>query len=377
MTKAVVSAASNVLAHLPGLARHGSKPARELPKNPELEARFLSSLRSFEEACGYPPHRAYLGALHPRELPERPFVGKRLEKDGRWGPDGELMPEEEALALMAAVDEFELLTLDEDVAHRSIEALRRHRLGSRFHLGRIERAAGDAERAAGQPAALPLHSRSGDLMGAVKRAHEEDESLVAPVLLENLACKATATLALAHLLEGHGIDPDSIEFIMSCSEEAVGDRYQRGGGNMAKAVAVTAGLRQASGADIKNFCAAPLPAMVLAASLVESGVFNRVAVVAGGSLPKLGMKFQGHLKHDLPVLEDVVGGSAFLVEADDGKSPHVRLDTVGRHRVAAGSSNPQIMETLTVEPLSKAGIGMCEIDDYATELHDPDVTEPQ
>lgn len=381
---AVVSGVSQVLAHLPGVARHGSKPSRELPRDPELAARFSASLRSFEEALAYAPHQAYLGRMHPRDMPPRPWshpVGEwhpaAAGADGRFTRDGELMPEEEALAMIAMADDFDLVTLDEDVAHRTASALAAHPLAARLPLDKVGGAAGDAQAAAAEPRALPLHLADGTLAGAVRRAHEQDEALAALVMLENLACKATATLALLHLLEQRDLDPSSIEFVISCSEEAVGDRYQRGGGNMAKAVALAAGLDQASGADVKNFCAAPLPAMVLAGSLVASGVFQRVAVVAGGSLPKLGMKFQGHLKHGLPVLEDVVGGAAFLVEADDGVSPRLRLDSVGRHRVAAGSSTPQIMEALSVEPLGRLGLSMLEVDDYATELHDPDVTEPQ
>jgi betaine reductase len=77
----------------------------------------------------------------------------------------------------------------------------------------------------------------------------------------------------------------------------------------------------------------------------------------------------------MPVLEDVLGGAAALVEADDGRSPVLRLDAVGRHRVAAGGANPQIMEALAVEPLRRIGLKMTDVDDYATELHDPEVTE--
>jgi betaine reductase len=89
------------------------------------------------------------------------------------------------------------------------------------------------------------------------------------------------------------------------------------------------------------------------------------------------MKFQGHLKNDLPVLEDVLGASAVLVEADDGVSPRVRLDSVGRHPVCAGSANPKVIEALSVEPLERLGLGMLDVDDYATELHNPEITEPQ
>jgi betaine reductase len=142
-------------------------------------------------------------------------------------------------------------------------------------------------------------------------------------------------------------------------------------------VAGAAGLEQASGADVKNFCAGPLSALVIAGSLVSAGVCRRVAVVGGGSLPKLGMKFQGHLRHGLPVLEDVLGACAILVEADGGGAPRLRLDAVGRHRVGAGASGPQIMEALAFEPLDRLGLRSVDVDDYATELHDPDVTEPQ
>ena len=89
------------------------------------------------------------------------------------------------------------------------------------------------------------------------------------------------------------------------------------------------------------------------------------------------MKFQGHLSHDLPVLEDVLGGAAALVQRDDGVSPRLRLDAVGRHRVAAGGAAPQIMEALALEPLSRVGLTTTDVDDFATELHNPEITEPQ
>jgi betaine reductase len=65
------------------------------------------------------------------------------------------------------------------------------------------------------------------------------------------------------------------------------------------------------------------------------------------------------------------------VEADDGRSPRVRLDSVGVHPVSAGSSNPKIMEALSIAPLDRLGMGMLDVDDYATELHNPEITEPQ
>ena len=370
MPDPVIAAATQVLAHTPNLARHGSKPRRELPKDQALADAFAAALRSFDDVVAYPPHQAYLNAIHPRAMGPRPWGP--LADASRWAPAGELMPEDEFLGLMASVDQFDLLTLSAERVERAGRELADHPLAKRIDLERLEKSGGDVDATAAAPGSLSL------MPGAAFRMGEEhDESLAAHVLVDNLAAKATATLALLHLLEKHGIDPRSIDYVVGCGEEAIGDRYQRGGGNMAKAVAEAAGLTEASGADVKNFCAAPVPALVIAASLVASGVFGRVAVVAGGSLAKLGMKFQGHLKNGLPVMEDVLGGTAALVQADDGVSPRVRLDVVGRHKVSHGGSASQVMEALAIEPLSRSGIAMTDVDDYATELHNPEITEPQ
>ncbi len=377
----VVAAASQVLAHVPGLAHHGSKPSRELPKDPEVAARFAASLRSFDEAVAYPPHQSYVGALHPRDLPARPWTDIRSGSASRFVSGGELMPEDELLGLLAILDSAGLYTLGGGLADRAADALAEHPLAKHFALDRLGKARGDAEAVAAATGGLAVVGGGPagvQVVEAAMRAGDEfDQSLTAEVLLENLTSKATATLALLRLLVDHDIDPASIDYVVGCGEEAIGDRYQRGGGNLAKAVAESAGCTEASGCDIKDFCAAPVPALVIAASLVSAGVFERVAVVAGGSMAKLGMKFQGHLKHDLPVLEDVLGGAAALVQADDGVSPRIRLDSVGRHRVSAGGSAAQIMEALAIEPLERLGLDTTDVDDFATELHNPELTEPQ
>jgi len=72
-----------------------------------------------------------------------------------------------------------------------------------------------------------------------------------------------------------------------------------------------------------------------------------------------------------------MGGAAALVERDDGVSPRLRLDAVGRHKVSAGGAAPQIMEALAIEPLDRLGLSTLDVDDYATELHNPEITEPQ
>src|ERR1044072_3149201 len=128
MSDPVISAASAALVHVPGLCRHGSKPSRELPKNPEVEAQFLASLRTFEQAVAYGPHQAFLGAIHPRDLPGRPGVGPAANGEGRYAGVGELMPEDEFLGLLAAVDDFGLVRLGNQEATAIAEKLARHPL---------------------------------------------------------------------------------------------------------------------------------------------------------------------------------------------------------------------------------------------------------
>lgn len=338
--RASVLAASLVLEHVPDLVRYGSKPVREPGRHVELE----SALRSFDEVCRYAPHQVFVGALRPEELwdVERPrwrFL-TQTEGEAAWG---EIMPQRRFLELLVEMDQFDLVR-PEDVADED----------------------------AGE---LPLLDR-GDNFGKFVPAHSQDESLSAAVLLENLACKASGTHALRLLLERDGIDPASIEYVIGCGEEAVGDRYQRGGGALGKAIAEAAGLRNAAGSDVKAFCAGPIHALVLAAGLVESGVYERVAVVAGGSLAKLGMKFLGALKHGVPVLEDVLAGMAVVVGRQEGSAPIIRTDAVGRHRIGSGSSQEQLLTDLIVSPLERLGRRISDIDRYATELHDPEITEP-
>jgi thiol-disulfide isomerase/thioredoxin len=131
-----------------------------------------------------------------------------------------------------------------------------------------------------------------------------------------------------------------------------------------------------TGSDVKAFCCSPVHSLVIAAGMVQAGIFRNVVVVGGGSLAKLGMKFRGHLNHPMPVLEDVLGAMAFLVAPDDGRSPQVRLDCVGKHDVISGSSPQAIMEALVVKPLEKVGLRLGDVEKYAVELHNPEVTEP-
>jgi glycine/sarcosine/betaine reductase complex component C subunit beta len=378
----VIRAASLVLAHVPSLVRLGSKPLRVLREVEQPIEYLRPHLRDWAAACGYAPHQVFIGNVGVDDLANRPPPWHRhpVPSAGRLGPDGEIMPEDEFLGLLATCDGFGLLALEASVADRARLALDAHPV--------IGRASGRPQVPDGVPAAvlreriarhgaMPLVGVDGGLVGAMLPGHEDDDTLTGQVLLENLACKATAGLALRHLLARPGaVAAADVRYVINCGEEAVGDRYQRGGGNVAKAVAEWAGCARATGSDVKAFCCGPMHALMLAGALVRSGLHDDVVVLAGGSLAKLGMKFQGHLKHGMPIVEDVLAGFAAHVSRDDGVSPVLRLDAVGRHEVASGSSPLAIVKALYSEPLGRVGLTLLDVDRFALELHNPEATEP-
>src|SRR5690606_35724437 len=212
--------------------------------------------------------------------------------------------------------------------------------------------------------------------GCVKRAHDVDENLSAHVLFENLVSKASGILAGLNLIAKNQINPDDVEYVIECSEEACGDMNQRGGGNFAKAIAEMVGFKNATGSDTRGFCAAPTHALIVAASLVQSGAAKNVVVLAGGSTAKLGMNGKSHVEKNMPILEDVVGGFAVLIGENDGVNPILRTDLIGRHTVGSGSSPQAVMGALVTAPLEKAGLKITDIDKYSVEMQNPEITKP-
>ncbi len=334
-----ITHAAITLQHAPDLVRHGSKPSRE----PGQLSRILPKLRSFHDASAYPPHQVVIGNRTPGSLRDLPRPWWRDAPPAKpVGPFGEIVDQRALYDLLAELDRFELL-----------------RVG-----------------AAPRPGDLPLFL-DGEPFGAFAPGHALDESLSAAVLLENLSCLAGAVHATRFLLTTSDVEPTSITHVINCGEEAVGDRYQRGGGNLAKAVAGATGLTEASGADIKAFCAGPVHALIVAGALVQAGVHDCVAVVAGGSLAKIGMKFLGALGHDGPIVDDTLAAMAVIVglAEDDPAAPVIRMDAVGRHRTGSASQQA-LLEDIVGRPLDAMGITITEVATYATELHDPEVTEP-
>jgi len=376
----VIKGVGYALAHTPGLVEHGSKPQRELARDPALSNAMHSHLRSYDDAVAYPPNRAYIGCLRPEALwqIEKPWWKHHATGVSRCGPYGEIMPQAEFYATLRMADEFDLVLLESAFLASVHEQLGRHplfterdlkRLGQGFTASAIE------EKIAHEGACALRHH--GQIVGCIARGHEEDPVLTAGILLENLACKASGILAIRSLFRtcAGAASPLDVEYVINTGEEASGDRYQRGAGNLAKAMAELSGCDNSTGGDLKAYCCSPIHSVVIAAGLVHSGIFHNVIVVGGGSLAKLGMKFRGHLAHNLPILEDTLASFAILIGPDDGVNPAIRLDAIGRQTVKDGGSAQGIAEALIARPLQALGLKIPDINKYAVELHNPEITE--
>lgn len=382
MATVALKATAYCLNHAPEIGlRYGTTPYQERHANPDSQ--FLKDLAGavvpYDTICRYAPYLTYVGAMSAAELAEhaQPCFGNLEAAPTRFGRYGEIMPEDEFIGLLDICDVFDLVWLEKGFAAAVRARLEAHPLMGETQLGRLEagreRAEIEAEIANHQ--ALPL-CLDGNVVGCCRKGHDIDENLTAHVLLENLASKAGATLSLLHLIKNAGMRPADIDFVVDCSEEAVGDINQRGGGNMAKAIAESAGCVNASGFDLRAFCAAPAAAVIASGGMVASGARKNVAVVSGGSIPKLYMNAREHVKKNVPPLESVMGCFAVLLTPDDGETPVIRLDAVGKHTVGAGASPQAVTTALVWEPLQAANLKFTDVDKYAPELHDPEVTVP-
>lgn len=377
----VIRGNSYILVHTPTILKHyGSTQFMERQANPESDylKKIDEHLRSYQEVIGYAPNQAYIGNISIAELKDakQPWYENPLSGASRYSDWGEIMPEDEFYGLMKIVDTFELVKLSEEFAVRIKDKLSQHQLLGKEHLERII-GVEDAsiEKMVGDHVAEPLYLGD-ELVGCVKRAHESDPNLSAHVMLENLMTKASGVLALLHLGRQEGINLADIDYVIEVSEEACGDINQRGGGNFAKAIAEIAGCSQATGSDTRSFCAGPTHGLINAAALVKAGIYNQVAVVAGGAVAKLGMNGKSHVDKGLPLLEDCLGGFAILVSRDDGVNPVIRTDAIGRHKVGTGSSPQAVISALVTEPLDAVGLKITDIDKYSVEMQNPEITKP-
>jgi len=382
MARVAIRGYSYCLNHTPELGLHyGVTPYIERITHGETEyiKKLCKSTQSFEEACAYAPNQAYIGGMDLDDLKRQPapMYCNRIDGASRYGKFGEIMPEKEFLGLMDICDVFDIIWLEESFAGEVREVMARHPLMNEKILTRLEKghASSEIEKETKEHGALPLYSQ-GRVAGCCRKGHDLDESLSAHVLLENIASKAGSVLALLHLLKTTGLSPADIDYIIECSEEAAGDMNQRGGGNFAKAIAEIAGCVNASGFDVRSFCAGPVNAVIAGATQVASGARPNVVVLAGGAVPKLFMNSRDHVRKDIPALEDCLGSFAVLLDADDGTCPIMRLDALGKHSVGAGASPQAITSALVYEPLQKIGLSFGDVDKFAAELQIPEITVP-
>lgn len=382
MPNAAVKAAAYSLNFTPELALwYGNTPYVERLTHPDSE--FLKDLPKFQqnyhEAASYAPNQTYIGAMEIEDFEKRgkPWYKNLEPQERRYGRYGEIMPEDETIAFMDICDVFDLIWLEKGFAASMKEKLAKHPLMRDDIIARLEAGheAADIEDEIKTAAALPLYADD-RVIGCARRGHEVDPNLTAYELLVNIANKASAVLSLLHLIKNAGMKPEDVDFVVECSEEAAGDMNQRGGGNFAKAIAEIAGCANASGCDVRGFCAGPVNAIIAAASMVAAGARKNVAVVAGGAIPKLYMNARDHVKKELPVLENCIGSFGVLVVPEDGALPVIRLDAIGKHTVGAGASPQTVTTVLTYDPLKKVGLTFADVDKFSPELHNPEITLP-
>ncbi len=380
--KSVVKGTGYILVHTPQMVVHnGATQVTERMVNADSEylQKLPEHLRSYQDACAYWPNQVYIGNKTPNDLAEVefPWYDKKCDIAERYGAYGEIMPEDEFTLLLGICDVFDLVALTSGFIEKVTPKLSEHPLMSEDILKRIPKASelSEIERLVKEEAAEGLYE-AGTLVGCVKRAHAIDHNFSAEIMHENLVEKASSVLALLHGVKNAGLERSDIDYVIDCSEEACGDMNQRGGGNFAKAAAEIAGLINATGSDTRGFCAAPTHALIEAAALVASGTYKAVAVTAGGCTAKLGMNGKEHVKKGLPILEDMIGGMCIVVTPNDGKNPVIDLEHIGRVHVGCGSAPQAVMQSLVYDPLEAAGLKATDVDKYAPELQNPDITKP-
>ena len=380
--KCVIKGTGYVLVHTPDMVgENGATWTQERIVNPDGDylKKLPSYIRSWEDALAYWPNQVYIGNKTPRDLsavPE-PWYDKQCDVNDRYGKYGQMMPEGEFYLLMQAADVFDLVELEAGFVASQKEAFAANPAIDETIVARIKdgSAIDSIKNAVENEAAEPLLYKD-ELVGCVKRAHEIDVNLSAHTMLENIVSKASSILAILCGLEVAGIKKEEVDYVIDCCEEACGDVLQRGGGNFAKAAAEIAGLVNATGSDVRGFCAGPTHALIEAASLVAAGAYECVLVAAGGCTAKLGMNGKSHIDKDIPILEDVLGGFAIAVTRDDGVSPEINLQVLGHHTAGMSASPQVVTQSLVYDALDRNDMSVTDIDYFSPEMHNSDILKP-
>lgn len=378
----VIKGTSYILVHTPDMVIHNGTTQiteRIVNKDSEYLKELPKHLRTYEDTVNYLPNQVYIGNDHPSILEslEFPFYDKLRVNSNRYGKFGEIMPENEFYLLVQACDVFDVVKLEKTFVEKYKKFLEANPIISEDIIARITEGVefSEIEKLVNEEYAEGIYYET-KLIGCVKRGHDIDVNLNSEVMYENLVNKATAVLSLLYAVKNAGISKEDVDYVIDASEEACGDMNQRGGGNFAKAAAEIAGFINATGSDSRGFCAGPSHAMVEAASLVKAGAFKTVVVVGGGCSAKLGMNGKDHVKKNLPILEDCLGGFAIVVGENDGINPEINLNILGRHTVGTGSAPQNVIGSLVADPLERVGLKITDIDKYSSEMQNPDITKP-
>ena len=200
MVKPVIKGSSNVLVNLPDLIQYGSKPSREIEKDPTLLEKLYGSFRSFDDFVTYPPNQVFIGNMMPEELEnyERPWTDKKVPDAKRFSKWGEIVPEEEFYGWMKIADMFSLVWLEEGFLNEVvIPALKNHPLITEDDLEKIQKAnleLSKIESKIADDTAIPLYFNEKRLAGCVEQGNNEDKYQTPEIMLENLSNKASGII---------------------------------------------------------------------------------------------------------------------------------------------------------------------------------------
>ena len=224
--KTVIKGAGYILAHTPDMVLHnGTTQTTERIVNPDSEylKELPSHLRDWNTVLGYWPNQVYIGNKTPDDLAAipQPWCDKTCDVNDRFGPYGQMMPQEEFLLMMQAVDVFSLVKLEKSFVETYKPVLAQNPLIDESILNRIVEGIDGAEiaRLVAEEHSEPLYHNN-VLVGCVNRAHDIDVNLSAHVMHENMVSKASSVLALLAALKNAGIDKNDVEYVVDCCEEA-------------------------------------------------------------------------------------------------------------------------------------------------------------
>ena len=129
----VLKGASYALIHANDILTHqGSTQTNERRLAPDSE--YLKELpkhfRKFEEAMSYPPNQVFIGNIEPKALDgiPKPWYENCMDGASREGKHGEIMPQDEFIGLIKAVDAFDLVLLEESFASKIYDVLKTHKI---------------------------------------------------------------------------------------------------------------------------------------------------------------------------------------------------------------------------------------------------------